>query len=503
MASLTSSAHCRGNPGSGNRATLNKPLPETMIATAFLVILLVFGGSSEDGVGINLALELMSLLVLLMTILLAGKLRPMSGSRGLTMIAMFLLIIYAVQLVPLPPQLWSALPGRELIVRGYDLLGVPPPWRPISFNQERTLASATALLPALCALSLVLRIPREQFFVLGYSIIAVSIISVLVGITQVVGGPEANLYWHRSMEGESANGFFANPNHLSTLLLVALSLLFALAKTSFADTANRSKLSFVILTSTGLFLVFGIFASESTGGLVLLLPTLLASSFLLIKSQSPVRLSKRRAAMALLAAPIAVSIPFALIMFSNQDLSWGSSLGFGELERLGIAGTATIAAVQYFPIGAGLGTFPLVYPAHENPSRVSNFFINHAHNDYLELLFESGLLGVLLFVVIFVWWARRTITAWRAVDKFAPWAQASSIAIAIIAVHSGFDYPARAPAILALGAAFCAILGRGAPSRTASARRFRRFKIGKTLVYSVWLASNRRFISRRGRGEAG
>lgn len=469
MISLTSSAHRRRDPGSENPVALNKLLPETLIATAFLLILLIFGGSSAEG-GINLALELMSLFVLLMTILLAGRLRPVSSSRGLTVIAICLLIIYAVQLVPLPPQVWSALPGRELIVRGYELLGVPPPWRPISLNQERTLASATALLPALCALSLTLRIPREQFFVLGYSTIAVSIISVFVGIVQLVSGAGANLYWHISSIGQSANGFFANPNHFSTLLLVTLPLLFATAKISLTDTNKRSKLSLAAVIMTGLFLVFGILASESTGGLVLLFPTLLASSFLLIRSQSQLRLSHRRAAMALAAALIALGIPFAVIMVSNQEISWGSSLGFGELERLGIAATAAVAAVQYFPIGTGLGTFPLVYPAHEDPSRVSNYFVNHAHNDYLELLFETGLAGGLLIVAIVVWWVRRTTGAWRSVDKFAPWAQSSSIAIAIIAVHSGFDYPARAPAILALGAAFCAILERGSLSRSASAK---------------------------------
>lgn len=157
---------------------------------------------------------------------------------------------------------------------------------------------------------------------------------------------------------------------------------------------------------------------------------------------------------------IALCIPLAIVTFGNQEISLGTSLGFGEFERLGIASTANGAIAQYWPYGSGMGTFPLVYPAHENLLSVSDVFINHAHNEYVELLFESGIFGGMLIVGVFAWWIRRSLLAWRSADKNAAWEQAASIAIAIIAVHSSFDYPARTPAILALGAAFCAILGR-------------------------------------------
>ena len=42
-------------------------------------------------------------------------------------------------------------------------------------------------------------------------------------------------------------------------------------------------------------------------------------------------------------------------------------------------------------LGWGLGTFPVVYP--EFRSFYTNFFVNEAHNDYLQLLAEMGLLG--------------------------------------------------------------------------------------------------------------
>ena len=42
-------------------------------------------------------------------------------------------------------------------------------------------------------------------------------------------------------------------------------------------------------------------------------------------------------------------------------------------------------------LGWGLGTFPVVYPQFRSFS--TNFFVNQAHNDYLQLLVEMGLLG--------------------------------------------------------------------------------------------------------------
>ena len=42
-------------------------------------------------------------------------------------------------------------------------------------------------------------------------------------------------------------------------------------------------------------------------------------------------------------------------------------------------------------LGWGLRTFPVVYPQFR--SFYTNFFVNEAHNDYLQLLCEMGLLG--------------------------------------------------------------------------------------------------------------
>ena len=55
----------------------------------------------------------------------------------------------------------------------------------------------------------------------------------------------------------------------------------------------------------------------------------------------------------------------------------------------GVAGTAAFA-------GSGFGTFVPILQAYERPADILVFFINHAHNDWLELTLEGGILAVLL-----------------------------------------------------------------------------------------------------------
>jgi O-antigen ligase len=46
---------------------------------------------------------------------------------------------------------------------------------------------------------------------------------------------------------------------------------------------------------------------------------------------------------------------------------------------------------QHLWLGTGLGTFPVAYPAVQTVHL--NRFVNHAHNDYLEVASEIGVLG--------------------------------------------------------------------------------------------------------------
>jgi O-antigen ligase len=101
---------------------------------------------------------------------------------------------------------------------------------------------------------------------------------------------------------------------------------------------------------------------------------------------------------------------------------------------------------EFGAAGSGLGSFAKLYPLTEDPDEVDRFYVNHAHNDYLELAVETGLPGILLILAFLAWWAA---AVWRmlgspASDQFA---LAGAIASAAILLHSLVDYPLRTAAI--------------------------------------------------------
>ena len=55
--------------------------------------------------------------------------------------------LIAVQLIPLPPAIWTLLPGREQYLAAAVAAGEHQPWRPINLTPDRGWNSLFALLP--------------------------------------------------------------------------------------------------------------------------------------------------------------------------------------------------------------------------------------------------------------------------------------------------------------------------------------------------------------------
>jgi hypothetical protein len=62
-----------------------------------------------------------------------------------------LVLIPVLQLAPLPPALWQALPGRLQEMRSLDLIGEENSWRPLSLVPDATLATGLCMVGGLCA----------------------------------------------------------------------------------------------------------------------------------------------------------------------------------------------------------------------------------------------------------------------------------------------------------------------------------------------------------------
>jgi O-antigen ligase len=131
-----------------------------------------------------------------------------------------------------------------------------------------------------------------------------------------------------------------------------------------------------------------------------------------------------------------------------------------ESGRLEIA-KDSIRMVEQHPLtGWGLGTFPVVYPKFR--SFATDLFVNEAHNDFVQLLVETGVLGftagmallVLVYIQGFRKIPRTLFSTWRSISVGA-----SLIGVTGLAVHSLFDFNLQIPANALLFYVLCALAG--------------------------------------------
>ena len=153
-----------------------------------------------------------------------------------------------------------------------------------------------------------------------------------------------------------------------------------------------------------------------------------------------------------------LSLPFALYRVLDRipdDLS---------SDRSVMASTTIEAARAYMPIGSGLGTFVPVYAMFEKPEDAKDTYVNHAHNEFLEVWLEAGVVGLALIGLFVVWLVRRSVEIWRSAP--APGAsqldwsliRAATIVPALLLAHSLVEFPLRTGAMMAIMAFACALL---------------------------------------------
>jgi O-antigen ligase len=415
-----------------------------------------------------LALELLGIvLIAIAAILASSHFRDLPFAFIIAVMATVLL-----QLVPLPPEFWVALPEREAIARGFDLLGIPRPWLPVSVTPYRSVMTLFGAIPALASLVAVIALrPGARW--IAAAVVAGTVLSVLAGALQVANGPESWAYLYR-ITNTGAVGFFANQNHMATLLLISIPLgtvLFVLAKPSKAKSVGRYGLGIALL----LLILGGIVLNGSLAVITLTPAVMLASASLL-----PSGLKWRR--LALPGAFLALCGAIVFLVVSPVEAGQPESAALNSLDsRMEIWSITSAAIADSFPVGTGLGSFEQVYRQYEDPGSVTATYVNHAHNDYLELALELGLPGIVLILLFLIWWGAAVIRTWNSALG-TPAARAGAIATAAVLAHSIVDFPLRTAAISAIFAACLGLMAEysraGAELKPDERRHSRHVKLG-------------------------
>lgn len=439
------------------------------VVPVYLLACLVLGGASAAGFAANLILQIMALPLIGWALWQLLQQAPAPQIRVPLGLATLFVTIALVQLIPLPPALWSALPGRDFVADDYRLLGLPQPWLPLSLAPQATLASLLWLLPAIAVLLAMLVLGAFRGRSIAAVLVAVTLFGIATGALQVIGGDSA--YFYEVTNFGVAVGFFANGNHNATLMLVCIPFLAALQATLLKRKAaprSASAIRLLVAAAYAIILV-GLLINASLAGIGLGVPIAL-TTWLVFGRQKPT--VRRILAVVTIIISIGALLAIAVGPFGNN--LFGQQTSNVELSRKTSFRLTFQAARQFLPFGSGTGSFQPIYHRQEPLDTVTTTFMNHAHSDWIELLLETGLVGMAFAALFLAWWVLRVRATWQAEER-DPFAQAAAIASAAMMLHSVVDYPLRTAALSTVFAACIALLSGVRPyvrvSRKASSAR--------------------------------
>ncbi len=360
-------------------------------------------------------------------------------------------LVVLLQLVPLPPAVWAALPGHAVYARvaaETDSVG----WRPLSLTPDLTLNALLALLPAtamgVCALHLDSRARAR----LADSVVLAACASAGLGLVQLATGGGFHLF---SQTGETAIGLFANQNHQAAFLSCALPLTGAIAGRRTRDWPKPLVIAIALAISA--FLLIGVTLTGSRMGLVLggigaagAIWCYRAGGNPIIPLSWPLRL-------ALAAGVVAMLAGFAFTALRGGAIDRLASGGLTDQTRVAMFGPLLGMAQAFMPLGAGFGSFDAVYRHFEPSALLSTIYMNEAHDEPLQLAIEGGLPALVLLGVFLVWWTR---TAVRRIGlplhtRRRGMGDAAAVVTVILMASSLVDYPLRTPLLGALFAFAC------------------------------------------------
>jgi len=422
---------------------------------------------------IGLAVGSLSLILLAYGLYLA-KTRPLEAKvlpyPPLWWLGAGLILVTSLQIIPWPqgvvrwlsPSAW----GIRAMGNGYGLAG----YLPLSLNPYATLLESLKLWPAVCLFFILIYTvnSRQQIQSLVWIILAVAFFEILYGFWQF----RSHLIWgwKNHFTGDRLCGTFINSNHLATLLTMAILLGFGLF---LAQKGNKSAVSedvsgwtrlkrksrpehlephlrrFIILFFL-LLLTVGLIFTGSRGGMAALVVGFVLMG-LFIRSQC-----WKRGNIILMVIFLTASLLYSLFLGSAQALSRFQNLI--DMDRYTAFKGALKIFAEFPVIGSGLSTFGDVFYKYE-PANLKGVYFFQAHNDWLQLLAETGLLGFSLVTTAWLHFFSRMAQQWRRrQDRFARGLGLGGIAaLGAGAFHALGEFPFHIPAISLLYATIAAI----------------------------------------------
>jgi O-antigen ligase len=391
--------------------------------------------------------------------------------RGALIFCGALVLVPLIQLVPLPPVLWTKLAWRDLAAQSLTLSGQDAGWRPLSLTPHAAWLSLASLIPPLAVFCATLHLPFKERRHVVAVLLGVGLVASFIGLLQVALGPSGAIVDFGPASPGEATGFFANRNHFAAFLyaLLLFAAVFAInsvkALPATADTRpETATLIGIVASFTVVVVLLGAeLMARSRAGIGLTMVALLGIAAL-ASSDSRGSGTQRANANRLMAGAVALVLLFGaqFALYRIMDRFAADPLSDA---RLVFARNTWEAALSFFPFGSGLGSFVPVYQFFEKPQdALVDVYANRAHNEVLEVFLETGVVGLVLMAVFAAWLIRTFWRVWqepdgdRGASGDVLLARAATLILILLAAHSLVEYPLRTTALMAVSAFACALL---------------------------------------------
>jgi len=394
----------------------------------------------------------------------------------------------ALQLLPLPLFLLRLLsPTRAGILDSLARLMPPASFAPLAIAPAITVSHLARVIAYVLSIVLVRDVTRRLAargrWLAAMPLIAIAAVEAALGLLQNARAAEVQ-------------GTYVNKNHFAGLLEMALPLAAAYAA---ALIGRRSQAKAAAMLSLALLIFAGLVCSLSKMGFAAALAGLLVAGALGIAAK--VQGGRRWLPIAALAALVLFSFVFLPSDAFVANFGGLTSKGQAALEGRGPIWRETLRLVAAYPaFGCGLGNYETAFLRYQ--ASVVDRVFTYAHNDYLQVTAELGVVGFLIAAVLLLpVFARPFRAASQGPDRTTRYLGLGCAgAITAIGLHSLTDFNMYVPANALALAWICGIVASlplhfEKPAAPRHPVFFRRFGLGLATLLIVYAPARMLFDS--------
>jgi len=388
----------------------------------------------------------------------------------------FLVVVVALQLVPLPAWLVGFVSPNTVALRTRLLgdlegSGRQAGWMQLSLYPNATAHDLRILLSLTAVFFVVLNVFRRPAQIKRL-LAAITVTGSVVAALAIAQGLFGNgkLYWF--VPTEHCRGFsgpFVNHSHFGQFMNLSIGAAFALLMVKLREAFAGRNVTWPV--------VFEYVGSSSARPLWLLTTVIgfgAATVFLCLSRGAIISMLSAFALTALVVGRrrgfgvhgwvmVAIAVlAFVCVLYTGFD---GVYSRLATLRDFRVAGadrfqmlTDTTDAWTRFPVlGTGLGTYSLVFPMFDRTMITA--LATHAENEYAQVLAETGVIGLacLVSLAVIVWrhWLKTTSCGRLPVQSAA---YGLGFGLVAVLIHSLSDFGQHLPANASLSAIFCGLL---------------------------------------------